>query len=54
MKKIEITNKEIQQNIDLVAGETIKLDVAGVKTLEETPQVGYKAKVTIMYQEIKL
>ena len=40
--------------IDLIEGETVKLDIGGVKTLERTVQSGYKAKITIMYQEIKL
>ena len=51
---MEKTNEEIQQNIDLLEGETVKLDIDGIKTLEKIVQSGYKAKITIMYQEIKL
>ena len=51
---MEITNKETQQNINVLEGEVVKLDVAGVKTFEATVQAGYKGTITFMYEELKL
>ena len=50
----DITHKEIQTNLEIVAGETVKLDVDTVKMFEETPATGYKGLITIMYQEVKI
>jgi len=51
---MEITNRETQQNIDVLAGEIVKLDISGVKTFEQTVQAGYIGKITFLYQEIKI
>jgi hypothetical protein len=51
---VEMTNNEIQRSFNVLEGEVIKLDIGGVKYLEETVQAGYQGIIIIKYQENKI
>ena len=50
-----ITNEEHQYNADIVEGDKITIYINDQPTpIQYTVNVGYKASITFMYQEIKI
>ena len=49
---MKISNRQNQYNVELSEGETIEIKINGVVVVNESVDIGKRALITYMYQEL--